>query len=61
MVDKRQQIEEANIEKQEVRLTTHLKMNREFGPVFTGGTIQVLQDGKNAICLRDDSVTVYDT
>ena len=61
MVDKRKQIEEANTEVQQVRLTQHLKIKREYGPVFTGGTFQVLKDGKHALCLRDDSITVYDT
>lgn len=66
-IDKRQQIE-AEKEQQaagvsgtmkNVRLTKHLKEVKQFGPVYTGGQLQILKGGKYGLALNEHKVTLF--
>ena len=40
----------------EVLLTKHFKLDKEFGPSFTGGAFVITKDGRHAFGLNDNKV-----
>lgn len=51
--------DEMRAAKQELMLTRNFRLEREFGPALTAGSILLMKDGKHAIGLRDDKLTLF--
>ena len=52
--------EEMRAANQELLLTRHFKLDKEFGPALTTGSLALTKDGRHAIGLRHDKVTIFD-
>ena len=45
---------------QEVRLTKHLGLVKEFPPLYTGGSFALLKNDRVCLALRDSKICVFD-
>lgn len=42
-------------------LTKHFKLEKDFVPVYTGGTFRLLKDRVHALALNEDKITLFNT
>ena len=52
--------EEMLAAKQELLLTRHFKLEKEYGAAYTGGTFIVLKDGKHGLGLKDAKISLIE-
>jgi WD40 repeat protein len=44
----------------EVRLTKHLSLVKEFPPLYTGGSFALLKNDRHCLAMRDSKISVFD-
>jgi hypothetical protein len=59
-MNKRQVIEDARKPEKELRLTKHMKLQKEFVPIYTSGAFTVMKDGVHALALNDGAITIVE-
>ena len=53
-------IEEDKVPLEDIRLTKHLSLVKEFPPLYTGGSFALLKNDRHCLAMRDSKICVFD-